>query len=101
MRGHGYDTPAANGNAVRALGEPTLTAMTRELRESERNNIAVGWAVRENVWVQARVRVRRTLRTCGYPPDRQHRRHRRRFSRQGCNVLGNPWTPKYKPCTER
>jgi transposase len=58
---------------VRVHGKPALKTMTRELRESERRNITVDRTVRENVWVQARVRVRRTLRTCGYPPDKQRR----------------------------
>jgi hypothetical protein len=52
-------------------GKPALKTMTRELRESERRNITVDRTVRENVWVQ--VRVRRTLRTYGYPPDKQRR----------------------------
>ena len=39
--------------------------------EAVRNNVAIDWAVRENVRARMRNAVRRVLRKHGYPPDKQ------------------------------
>jgi type I restriction enzyme R subunit len=41
------------------LGEPTLRAIARELVETVRRNITIDWTLRENVWAQLRVLVKR------------------------------------------
>jgi type I restriction enzyme R subunit len=56
---------------VKVLDEPTLQTIARELTESVRRNLTIDWTVRENVWDQIHVHVRRMLRKQGYPPVKQ------------------------------
>ncbi len=66
-----YDALETNDSAVKVLGEPTLTAIARELVAALRKNVTIDWTVRENVRAQIRVLVKRILRKHGYPPDKQ------------------------------
>ena len=68
-----YDALETNDSAVKVLGEPTLTAIARELVETVRKNVTIDWTMRENVRAQLRVLVRRILRKYGYPPDKQEK----------------------------
>ena len=56
---------------MKVLGDETLQAIARDLVKTVRNNVAIDWAVRENVRAQMRVMVKRVLRRHGYPPDKQ------------------------------
>ncbi len=66
-----YDALEVNDSAVKVLGDETLQAIARDLVKTVRNNVAIDWAVRENVRAQMRVMVKRVLRRHGYPPDKQ------------------------------
>jgi type I restriction enzyme, R subunit len=66
-----YDALGVNDSAVKVLGEPTLTAIARELVKTVRKNVTIDWTLRENVRAQLRVMVKRILRKYGYPPDKQ------------------------------
>ncbi len=68
-----YDALETNDSAVKVLGEPTLTAIARELVATVRKNVTIDWTMRENVRAQLRVLVRRILRRYGYPPDKQEK----------------------------
>lgn len=68
-----YDALETNDSAVKVLGEPTLTAIARELVATVRKNVTIDWTLRENVRAQLRVLVRRILRKHGYPPDKQEK----------------------------
>ena len=66
-----YDALETNDSAVKILGDETLQTIAQELVEAVRNNVAIDWAVRENVRARMRNAVRRVLRKHGYPPDKQ------------------------------
>ena len=66
-----YDALETNDSAVKVLGEPTLTAIARELVATVKKNVTIDWTIRENVRAQLRVIVKRILRKYGYPPDKQ------------------------------
>jgi len=68
-----YDALEVNDSAVAILGDATLRQIAQELVEAVRNNLAIDWAVRENVRAQMRVIIKRILRKYNYPPDRQAR----------------------------
>jgi len=68
-----YDALETNDSAVKVLGEPTLTAIARELVTTVRKNVTIDWTLRENVRAQLRVVVKRILRKYGYPPDKQEK----------------------------
>jgi type I restriction enzyme R subunit len=68
-----YDALETNDSAVKVLGEPTLTAIARELVKTVRANVTIDWTLRENVRAQLRVLVKRILRKYGYPPDKQEK----------------------------
>ena len=38
-----------------------------------RKNVTIDWMLRESVRAQLRVLVKRGLRKCGYPPDKQEK----------------------------
>ena len=84
-----YDALAVNDSAVQVLGEPTLKTLARELTESIRRNISIDWTLRENVRAQLRVRVKRLLRTYGYPPDKQEQAMQRVIEQAA--VLSQAW----------
>ncbi len=66
-----YDALETNDSAVKVLGEPTLTAIARELVATVKKNVTIDWTIRESVRAQLRVIVKRILRKYGYPPDKQ------------------------------
>jgi type I restriction enzyme, R subunit len=68
-----YDALETNDSAVKVLGDETLRTIARELVVTVRNNVTIDWTLRENVRAQLRVLVKRTLRKCGYPPDKQEK----------------------------
>jgi len=68
-----YDALEVNDNAVKVLGEPTLTAIAHELVETIRNSVTIDWTEREAVRAKIRVAVKRILRKHGYPPDKQEK----------------------------
>lgn len=68
-----YDALEVNDSAVKVLGEPTLTAIARELVQAVRNSVTIDWTEREAVRAQIRVLVKRILRKYGYPPDKQEK----------------------------
>ena len=76
------------------LGEPTLTAIARELVATVRRNVTIDWTIRENVHAQLRVLVKRILRKYGYPPDKAERATPLRSSssaaRAGCSIRAQP-----------
>ena len=62
-----------NDSAVQVLGDDTLKDIACELLETVRNNATIDWTVRETVRAKLRVMVKRILRKCGYPPDKQEK----------------------------
>ena len=68
-----YDALETNDSAVKVLGELTLQTIARELVATVRKNVTIDWTLRENARAQLRVLVKRILRRCGYPPDKQER----------------------------
>jgi type I restriction enzyme R subunit len=84
-----YDALEVHDGAVQVLGEPTLKAIARALTESVRRNVSIDWTVRENVRAQMRVRVKRILRTYGYPPDKQE--HATQTVIEQAEVLSQAW----------
>jgi type I restriction enzyme R subunit len=85
-----YDALETNDSAVKVLGEPTLTAIARELVKTVRANITIDWTVRENVRAQLRVVVKRILRKYGYPPDKQEKATQTVLEQ--AEVLSEGWT---------
>ncbi len=85
-----YDALEVNDSAVRALGEPTLLKIARELVETVRKNVTIDWTVRENVRAQLRVIVKRVLRKYGYPPDKQEKATQTVLEQ--AEVLSEAWT---------
>ena len=68
-----YDALETNDSAVQALGDAALRDIARELVKTVRNNVTIGWTLRENVRANLRRLVKRILRKHGYPPDKQER----------------------------
>jgi type I restriction enzyme R subunit len=66
-----YDALAANESAIQVLGDETLAIIAREVLRIVRENATIDWTVRENVRANLRRLVKRVLRKCGYPPDKQ------------------------------
>jgi len=54
-----------------------------------RNNVTIGWTLRENVRADLRVRVRRILNRRGYPPDKQEKATRTVIEQ--AEVLSEGW----------
>jgi len=54
-----------------------------------RNNVTIGWTLRENVRADLRVRVRRILNRRGYPPDKQEKATRTVIEQS--EVLSEGW----------
>ena len=50
-----------------------LRNVAQELPRAVRNNVTVGWTLRENVLAKMRVLIKRILRRYGYPPDKQEK----------------------------
>jgi type I restriction enzyme, R subunit len=68
-----YDALEVNDSAVKVLGKPTLKIIARELVANVRKSVTIDWTLREAAQAQIRVLVRRILRKCGYPPDKQEK----------------------------
>jgi type I restriction enzyme R subunit len=68
-----YDALEVNDSAVKVLGNETLRTIARELVEVVRRNVTIDWTVKESVRAKLRTMVKRILRKCGYPPDKQER----------------------------
>lgn len=66
-----YDALETNDNAVQVLGDDRLRAIAQELVKTVRNNVTIYWTLRENAQALLRVKVKRILKKCGYPPDMQ------------------------------
>ena len=66
-----YDALETNDSAVSVLGDETLRGIARELTEKVRANVTIDWTVRESVRANLRRLVKRTLKSHGYPPDKQ------------------------------
>jgi type I restriction enzyme R subunit len=66
-----YDALETNDNAVQVLGDDRLRAIAQELVKTVRNNVTIDWTLRENAQALLRVKVKRTLKKFGYPPDMQ------------------------------
>jgi type I restriction enzyme R subunit len=50
-----------------------LRTVAQELPRAVRNNVTIGWTLRENVRAKMQVMIKRILRRCGYPPDKQEK----------------------------
>ncbi|MHC1575055.1 MAG: type I restriction enzyme endonuclease domain-containing protein [Candidatus Methanogasteraceae archaeon] len=68
-----YDALEVNDSAVAVLGDETLRTTARELVDTIRSNLRIDWTLRESVQTKLQVMVKRILRKCGYPPDKQKR----------------------------
>ena len=86
-----YDALETNDSAVKVLGDETLRDVARELVETVRKNVGIGWTLRENVRAKLRVPVKRILRKHGYPPDKQEKATRTVLEQ--AEVLSAGWAP--------
>ena len=68
-----YDALEVNDSAVKVLGDETLRTIARDLVRLMRENVTVDWTVRETARAHLRVLVKRLLRRCGYPPNKQEK----------------------------
>jgi type I restriction enzyme R subunit len=68
-----YDALETNDSAVRALGDKNLKFIAQELVKTIRANVSLDWTAKESVRAKLRVMVKRILRKCGYPPDKQEK----------------------------
>ena len=68
-----YDALADNESAKQILGDDTLKTIARELLEMVKRNVTIDWTERESVQAKLRLMVKKILRKCGYPPDKQEK----------------------------
>ena len=68
-----YDALETNYSTVQVLGDETIRSIACELVDSVRNNVTIGWTLRENLHTKLRAMVKRILRKHGYPPDKQRK----------------------------
>ena len=68
-----YDALETNDSAVKALGDKNLKFIAQELVKTIRANVSLDWTAKESVRAKLRVMVKRILRKCGYPPDKQEK----------------------------
>ncbi len=66
-----YYVVAENKSAESVLGNDVLRELSVYLAEVVKNNAKIDWTLKESVRAELRVRVKRTLRKLGYPPDLQ------------------------------
>ncbi len=66
-----YDALAANGSAVKAMGDDKLKVIAAELITQVRKSVTIDWTLRESARAKIRVMVKRILNKYGYPPDLQ------------------------------
>jgi type I restriction enzyme R subunit len=62
---------AANGSAVKVMGDAKLKVIAAELITKVRTNVTIDWTLRESARAKIRVIVNRILNKFGYPPDLQ------------------------------
>jgi len=67
------DALEVNDSAVKITGDEILRNIARELVETVRRNTTIDWTVKESVRAKLRTMVKRILRKCGYPPDKQEK----------------------------
>ena len=84
-----YDALETNDSAVAILGDQVLRTIAQELVEKVRNNVTIDWTLREDVRAHLRVLVKRTLRSYGYPPDKQEKATQTVL--QQAEVLSEAW----------
>ena len=66
-----YDALAANGSAVKALGDDKLKLIAAELITQVKKSVTIDWTLRESARAKIKVMVKRILKKYGYPPDLQ------------------------------
>ena len=68
-----YDALEPNYSAMQVLGEEILRSISRELVDTARNNVSIGWTLRENGRAKLQAMVKRILRKHVYSPDGQEK----------------------------
>ena len=66
-----YDALGVNDSAVKILGDAILRKIALELTEMIRKSVTIDWTQRESVQAELRLKVKKTLRKYGYPPDKE------------------------------
>jgi hypothetical protein len=66
-----YDAFAANGSAVKVMGDAKLKVIATELITKVRTSVTIDWTLRGSARAKIRVIVKRILDKFGYPPDMQ------------------------------
>ena len=66
-----YDALAANGSAVKVMGDDQLRQLAAVLVKRVRAKTTVDWTIRADAQAKLRVEVKRVLREYGYPPDEE------------------------------
>ncbi len=64
-------TLEVNDSASQVLGDETQRLIARELADRVRRNSTIDWVDPKNARAKMRITVKRLLRQCGYPPDKQ------------------------------
>jgi type I restriction enzyme, R subunit len=64
-----YDALAANGSALKVMGDAQLRKLAALLVKRVRSNVTVDWTLRADAQARLRIEVKRLLREFGYPPD--------------------------------
>ena len=68
-----YDALETNDSAVQVLGDEKLRAIAIELVDTVRKSVTIDWTMKESVRANIRRLVKWTLRSHGYPPDKQEK----------------------------
>ncbi len=68
-----YDALAQSKSAVEVLGDAQLRAIARDLVKSVRESATIDWNLRESVRAGIRLKIKKILRSHGYPPDASER----------------------------
>ncbi|WP_287101022.1 MULTISPECIES: type I restriction enzyme endonuclease domain-containing protein [Hydrotalea] len=68
-----YNALEVNDTAVQVLGNDQLRIIVREIAEKVKANVTIDWTTRESVKAKLKVVVRRTLKKCGYPSDKEQK----------------------------
>jgi type I restriction enzyme R subunit len=64
-----YDALAESKSAVEVLGDAKLRVIAQDLVQGVRSMVTVDWNLREGVRANIRLKIRKTLRRHGYPPE--------------------------------
>ena len=65
-----YNALETNDSVVQDWGNETFREMVRDFVKIVKK-LAIDWTMRENVYAQLRVLVKRILRKCGHPSNKQ------------------------------